>query len=120
MLDHHIEHIAVHDQITAAVRGLMDRGLNHFDAAEMRSIIVAQEFVVVARQIDHPRALARFAQELLNDIVVLLRPKPARAQLPAVNDIADEIDRVGVVVAQKTEELCGLAAARAEMDIGDK
>jgi hypothetical protein len=37
--------------------------------------------------------------------------------LPAVDDIADQINRLGVVIAQKMEKLFGLAAARAEMHI---
>ncbi len=75
---------------------------------------------MIARQVDDARALARLAQQLLHDVVVVLRPVPARAQLPAVDDIADQIDRVGVVIAQEIEKLLGLAAARAEMHIGNK
>ena len=86
----------------------------------MRAVIVAQELVVVARQIDDARAFARLAQKLLHDVVMVLRPKPAGAQLPAVDDIADQIDGVGVVVAQEIEKMPGLTAARAEMHIGNK
>ena len=41
-------------------------------------------------------------------------------QLPAVDDVADEIDGLGVVVAQEVEQPFGLAAARAEMNIGNE
>ena len=43
-----------------------------------------------------------------------------RAQLPAVDDVADQIDRVGIVIAQEVEQAFGLAAARAEMNIGNE
>ena len=75
---------------------------------------------MIARHIDDARALARLAQELLHHVVVRLRPVPARAQLPAVDDVADEIDRLGVVPAQEVEQPLGLAAARAEMHVGDE
>ena len=120
MLDHHVEHVAMHDQIAAAVGGLMDRRLDHFDAAEMRAVIIAQKLVMIARQVDDARALARLAQQLLHHVVVMLRPVPAGAQLPAVDDVADQVDGVGIVIAQKVEKLVGLAAARAEMHIGNK
>ena len=120
MLDDHVEHVAVHDQIAAAVAAFMDCRLHHFDTAEMGAVVVAQEFVVIAGQIDDARALAGFAQKLLHHVVVRLRPVPARPQLPAVDDVADQIDRLGIVIAQEIEQPFGLAAARAEMNIGNK
>jgi len=44
---------------------------------------------MVAGQIDDSRALARLAQEFLHDVIMVLRPKPAGAQLPAIDDVAD-------------------------------
>jgi len=98
----------------------VDDPVDHLDAAEVGAEIVAQELVVVARHVDDARALARLAQELLHHVVVRLRPIPARAQLPAVDDVADQVDRLGVVPAQEIEQPLGLAAARAEMDVGDE
>ena len=86
----------------------------------MGAVIVAQELVVIARQIDDAGALARLAQQLLHHVVVRLRPVPAATQLPAVDDVADQIDRFGVVVAEEVEQALGLAAARAEMNVGNK
>ena len=77
MLDHEVEHVAVHDEIAAAVGASMDRRLHHLDAAEMGAVIFAQELVVVARQVDDARALARLAQQFLHHVVVMLRPIPA-------------------------------------------
>ncbi len=39
---------------------------------------------------------------------------------PAVDDVADQIDRLGFVMAEEVEQLVGLAAARAEMHVGDE
>ena len=41
-------------------------------------------------------------------------------QRPAIDDIADEIDRIGVVAAEKVEQSVGLRAAGSEVDVGDK
>ena len=112
--------IAVNDEIAPAVGAGVDRVLDDFDAAEMRAVIFAQELVVIARHVDDARALARLAQQFLHDVVMRLRPVPARAELPAIDDVADEVDVVGIVVAQETQEPVGLAAARAKMHIGNE
>ena len=41
-------------------------------------------------------------------------------QLPAVDDIADEIDLIGFVLAQEAQQLVGLASARAKVNIGNE
>jgi hypothetical protein len=58
---HQIEMVAVHDQVAAAVGTGVEGVLDHLDAAEMHAVIVAQELVVVARDVDDARALARLA-----------------------------------------------------------
>ena len=120
VLHHEIEDIAVDHQIAPAVGTLMDGVLHDVDAAEMRAVIVPQELVVIARHIDDLGALARLAQHLLHEVVVRLRPVPVRSQRPAVDDIADEIDGIGVVAAEEVEQSVGLRAAGSEMDVGDK
>ena len=90
------------------------------DAAEMRALERPQELVVVAGDVDDARALAALAQQLLDHVIVRLRPVPGAAQPPAVDDVADQIDRLGVVVAQEIEQELGLRRLRAEMDVGDE
>jgi hypothetical protein len=51
---------------------------------------------------------------------MMLRPEPAGAQLPTVDNIADQINGIGIVISQKLEKLFGLAAACAEMHVGNK
>ena len=81
----------------------------------MSAEIIAQEFVVVAGNVDQPLALARLAQKLLDHVVMGLRPVPAALQLPAVDDVAYEIDRVGLEVAQEGEKPLRLTRLRPEM-----
>ncbi len=80
---------------------------------------MAAELVVIAGDVDDARALARLAQDFLHDVVVRLRPIPSAADLPAVDDVADEIKVVGFGVAEKIEEVMCLAAGSAEMQIGN-
>jgi hypothetical protein len=51
---------------------------------------------------------------------VRLVPVPAALQLPAVDDVADEIEVRAVGVAQEVEQLLGLAARGAQVDIRDE
>ncbi len=120
MFDHHVEHVAVDDEVTAAIGAVVNGRFRHFDAAEMGAVVIAQELVVIAGHVDDAGAFARLAQQLLHHVVVRLRPIPAGFQLPAVDDIADQVDRVGIVITQEIEKAVGLAAARAEMNIGNK
>jgi hypothetical protein len=88
VLDHAVELVAVGDQIALAVGRLVDRVAGDDHSAEVDAAEVAHHLVVVAGHIDHLHALAGQAQDLLDDVVVRLRPVPARAQLPPVDDIA--------------------------------
>ena len=44
----------------------------------------------------------------------------SRLQRPAIDDIADQIDRVGIVMAKEIEQTFSLATARAKMNIRNK
>src|ERR671931_2067498 len=95
--DDHVEQVPVNDKIAFAVGGDVDGVLEHLDAAEMGTVAVAQELVVIAGNVEQAHAFARLTQQLLHDVVVKLRPIPGGFQLPAVNDVADQINGVGFV-----------------------
>ena len=46
-----------------------------------------------------------------------LQPVPAALQLPAVDDVADEIDGVGLEVAQEGEQPVRLACLGPQMNV---
>ena len=75
---------------------------------------------MIAGDVDDLGALARLAQHLLHEVVMRLRPVPARLQRPAVDDIADQIDGVCVVSFEEVQQAVGLRAAGSEMHVGDK
>jgi hypothetical protein len=72
---------------------------------------------VVAGYEYDPRALARLAQDLLQDVVVGLRPDRAASDAPKVDDVADEVDRLGVVFFQEIEKEIGLCRPRPQMHV---
>ena len=103
MANDHVEEIAVDDEIASAVGGDVDGILEHLDAAEMGAVVVAQELVMIAGNVEQADAFARLAQQLLHHVIVKLRPIPCGFQLPAVDDVAYEVDGVGFVMAQQIE-----------------
>jgi hypothetical protein len=66
------------------------------------------EFIMVAADVDDLGLLAAFAEQFLDERVVVVAPKPAELQLPAVNEIADEIKIFAVHHAEEiqTERNC--------------
>ncbi|MDB6019759.1 MAG: hypothetical protein JWR19_4248 [Pedosphaera sp.] len=98
-------------------------GVNHFaregDAAEVDVEKLFQEFVVVAGEVNDLRFLAAFAEQFLDEHVIVVLPVPFRAQLPAVDEIADEIEIAALTVAQESEEGINLRVLGAEMDVGN-
>jgi len=76
----------------------MYRLINNFDIAEGKPQEVSRKLVVVARYIRHTGALARFAQNFLHHVVVQAMPVPASRKLPAVNDVSDKIELLGLSV----------------------
>jgi len=74
----------------------------------MRAVEAAQHLVVIARNVDDARALARLAQKLLHHVVVRLRQyHPDFSAQPST--MSPMIDRFGVVFAQEVEKALGLA-----------
>ena len=117
-----VKHIAVNNQIAFAVLANMHFAIGNLDFAEIDLEFqkAAQKFVMISGDISHiAPALAR-RQYAADDISVRLRPEPFLLEPPAINDIPDQIERLGIVVFEKITERVGLTALGAEMDIGNK
>ena len=72
---------------------------------------------MVARDVHNARAFARFAQQLLYDVIVGLRPVPVMTKLPAINDVTDQIDCRSIVGSDEIEELVCLRPPAAEVNV---
>ena len=55
------------------------------------------------------------AKQFLDDVVMFLRPVKALFQLPAIDDVADKIQRLASRVFQEMEQRLGTSAMAAKM-----
>ena len=115
-----VELISMDDQIALPVCAGMDGPFANVYAAKPERCEFAKEFIVIARYINDARALARAVEQMLNDPVAGRRPVPALLQLPPIDEIADQIDAVGLDRLQKIQQCARLGAAHTQMRIADK
>ena len=90
------------------------------DPAEVEADEVAKRLIMIAGQIDYARAVLGFLKDAADDVVVSRRPVPAFAQLPPVDDVADQIQGLAVDCLEEIEQQLGLAASGAEMGVGNE
>jgi len=111
--------MTVDDEIFFPVGGGVDGLPSDGHCAKFHAKKLFDEFVVVAADVDHLGLLAAFAEQLLDEHVVVLAPKPAELQFPAVNEIADEIEIFAINDAEKFQQLLHPRVPGAEVDVGN-
>ena len=111
--------VAVDDKIFFPIGGGVNRLTRNGDAAESHAHELLDEFVVIAGNVNHLRLLAAFAEDFLDEHVVVIAPEPPELQLPAVNEITHEVEIFTVHHAQKFEQFCNVRVPCAEMDVRD-
>lgn len=67
-----------------------------------------EKLIVITRDADDPGAFARFAKELVDDVVMLLRPVDSTPQRPDVDQVAHHIERLKLVLLQENEKAAAL------------
>ncbi len=98
----------------------MDRPLDNLDAAERRAGIVAQEFVVIAGDVDQAAAASREPDQLRTTALCasgqyqLERRHQPSTMSPTRNRV------FGVVVTKEIDQALGLAPPAPEMNVGDE
>ncbi len=118
VLNHSVEFVTMHHQNPSPV----GRGVHRVFLKRHAGVFpmeAGQKLVVVAGNINDFCSLAAFAEELLNDVVVLLRPVDAAPQRPDVNQIPDQVKSIELRIAQEFEQGGGLASPRAEVNVGN-
>lgn len=75
---------------------------------------------MIAGDINDARALADFAQQLLNYNVMWRRPVPYALKPPTIDNVADEKNRFGIIMFEQAQQLFGLAATGPEMNVRDE
>src|SRR6266496_4965168 len=76
----------------AAISQTMNGMFLHGDAA-VGAVKFGEQIAVVTWDVNSPGAFAEFAQNLLDDVIMLLRPVNAAPQLPDVDQVAHHIER---------------------------
>ena len=76
--------------------------------------------VVIAGDIDDTRPGLRLEQNFFDNPRMRVVPVPASGRLNAVQNIAYKVESPAVVMREKIGQVLGLAAARAEMTVGDE
>jgi len=85
-----VELVPVNDKVALAVGRYVDVLMLDRDVPEDKVEQKFEEVIVVARREDDLRALAPLAENLLDHIIVGLRPEPLPLKRPAVDEISDE------------------------------
>ena len=115
----HVELVAVDHQQAPSIGGDVLGLIDQLDIAQHQAGIAAQELVVVAGDVDHLGAALAHGQQAADHVAVALRPVHPAAQAPAIDDIADQIDAVGVIALEKGRQVFGLAIPGAQVHIGN-
>ena len=111
--------IAVHHQKPAAIGEHVDGFVTDLDSPERQAEELPRDFIVIAGDVNDLRAFTCLAQYFLYQIVMRLRPEPATPELPAVDDVADQIKMFRFVVAQEIKKVLGLASRGSEVYVGN-
>ena len=114
-----VELVPVDDEKTPAVRVLVDRFLPDAYAPEAFPVERVHERIVVSRNVDDLHPL-RHLQQSANDLVVRAQPSGAPSELPAVDDIAHEVEPFAPDRRKKRAQLLRPAPARSEVDVRKK
>src|SRR3546814_10317637 len=74
---------------------------------------------MVAGDIDDARAALRALQHAPHHVIMLGRPEMPLLEPPAVDDVADEIERLAIDMVEEIDKHRGVATARAAVDVAD-
>ena len=97
-----VEFVSVDDENAPPVRRAMDGMLLDRDVS-VGAIKRTDHLIVISGNVDDACSLARFAQNFLHDVIVLLRPINAAAHLPDVDQVAHDVEHFEIVLAQEIE-----------------
>ena len=79
----------------------------------------AHQFIVISGDVNHARSLARFAQDFLDHIIVLLRPINSATQRPDVDQVRHDVQSSEIILAQKIRQRRRVPTARTQVRVGD-
>ena len=114
-----VELVAVKNHQTAPVRRVVKGRPGNFHPAEIHAGEGPNHLVMIAGDVDDPRAAVRALEDAPDDVVVFGRPVELLLQPPSVDDIADEVQCLAVRMVEEVDQQFGIAALGAEVDVAD-
>lgn len=112
-----IKLISMDDEDAAAIGGGVNGAFKDLDLADDEARIISRKLIVVAGHKDYAGAFAGLTQQLLQHVIVRLRPKPPLSQPPTIDDVTDQIEIFTLGALKKIEQQIGLAAGGAEVHV---
>jgi len=111
--------MAMDDEIFFPVGGGVNGLPRHRHIAKSHAHELFDELVMVAADIDDLSLPAAFAEQFLDEHIVVVAPEPAEFQFPAINEIADDVKILAIHPAQKAQQFRHAGVLGAEMDVRD-
>src|SRR5580704_2449148 len=108
--------MTMEDQKTLTIRSRVYRIFLNRHATE-HSEVIAHMFVVVTGDVDYSGTLSTFSKKFLDDVIVVLRPIDATLQSGKVDQVANDIQGLEIVLSKKIEERFGLADSVTQVNI---
>ena len=78
-----------------------------------------QGAVVIAGNVKNLGAVAALGKHQFHDPLVDRRPVPAAVQQPEVEDVAHQIEVLGIMVFEKIQKIVAVSVAGAEVEVGE-
>src|SRR3546814_20624008 len=100
------------DEQFAPVGGFVDRLAADFDATEIEAVERLHHLVMVAGDVDDACAALRALQHAPDDVIMLGLPEMPLLEPPAVDDVADEVERLAIDMVEEVDQHRGVASAR--------
>src|SRR5262245_15462190 len=76
------------------------------------------QFIVISRDVNYTCPFAGLAQNFLDHVVMFLWPVNRAPQRPDVDQVAHDVERIGISLAEKIQKCGGVAATRAQVGVG--
>ena len=114
-----VELMPVDDEVPLAIRSHVNDAFDQSDVAKAQAGELLEEFIVVAVDERDPGLFAVLAKQFLNEDIVVVRPIPLAAQLPAVDEIAHDVKLFTLRFAQEVEEFGNLGVPGAQVNVGN-
>ena len=117
--DHGIKLVAVHDEQLAVVGRHVDELVGDLDATQVVDE-VPQELVVISGRVEHLRPAANQFNKPAENEAVGVVPVPGALQPPAVDEVADDVEVLGLDAVDEVEKRLGVSELTAQMNIADE